>query len=235
MLSKIFSKFSKTETLVEKERQYLFYEQVSRDIQSGRKDEGVWAKAFSEAMGDEQKAKAIYIKLMAERLSLNYESIQESKISNLNSGTELGNPNHSDFGTPLGKDALTLETLQTILKKFIEDPDGGKFFVLTISEAENIYVQANCNVAGETTFELTSQHFLVHPDLMTSERIETLLSLGWNPPEDENSNFFRTLSDESLVNQLYTEQISGFLLDSIRVFGLTDEKISPFYSSNSNN
>lgn len=235
MLSKIFSKFSKTETLVEKERQYLFYEQVSRDIQSGRKDEGVWAKAFSEAMGDEQKAKAIYIKLMAERLSLNYESIQESKISNLNSGTESGIPNHPESGTPLGKDALTVETLQTILNTFIEDPDEGRFFVLTISEAENIYVQATCPAAGETTFELTSQNFLVHPDLMTSERIETLLSLGWNPPKDKNSNFFRTLSDETLINQFNIGQISGFLLDSLRVFDLPDEKISPFYSSNLNN
>ena len=113
---------------------------------------------------------------------------------------------------------MTLETLQTILKKFIEDPDGGKFFVLTISEAENIYVQANCNV-----FELTSQHFLVHPDLMTSERIENFRLA-------ENSISSRSRMSRWLTN--YIEQ--RFLLDSIRVFGLTDEKISPFYSSNSN-
>ena len=70
----LFSKFSKTRKLVDKEIMYGFYEQVSKEIQSGHKEEGVWAKAFAESEGDEQKAKAIYIELMVEKMDLEYEA-----------------------------------------------------------------------------------------------------------------------------------------------------------------
>ena len=70
----LFSKFSKTRKLIDKEVMYGFYEQVSKEIQSGQKDEGVWAKAFSDSEGDEQKAKAIYIELMVEKMVLAYEA-----------------------------------------------------------------------------------------------------------------------------------------------------------------
>ena len=59
---------------MDKEVMYGFYEQVSKEIQSGQKDEGVWAKAFSDSEGDEQKAKAIYIELMVEKMVLAYEA-----------------------------------------------------------------------------------------------------------------------------------------------------------------
>jgi hypothetical protein len=62
--------FSKSRKFIGQEKLYVLYEQVSKDIQSGIKDEGVWAKAFAESEGDEQKAKAKYIELMVERLVL---------------------------------------------------------------------------------------------------------------------------------------------------------------------
>tara|TARA_A100001011_G_C13822456_1_gene639436 strand:- start:35 stop:184 length:150 start_codon:yes stop_codon:yes gene_type:complete len=43
---------------------------VAEGIEQGKRDNGVWAKAFADARGDEQEAKAIYIELFAFFLSL---------------------------------------------------------------------------------------------------------------------------------------------------------------------
>ena len=45
------------------------YEFISEEIDSGKIKKGVWTKALSEAEGDENKTKAIYIKLRFEKLS----------------------------------------------------------------------------------------------------------------------------------------------------------------------
>jgi hypothetical protein len=66
----LFGKFRKTERLISKEVEYELYAQVSDQNQQGPKETGVWAKAFADAKGDEQKAEAIYIELMVERLVL---------------------------------------------------------------------------------------------------------------------------------------------------------------------
>ena len=70
---KSFKKFNKTKKLISQELLYSFYNIVSQEIQQGIKDEGVWAKSFADAQGDEQKTKAIYIELMVERLILKHE------------------------------------------------------------------------------------------------------------------------------------------------------------------
>ena len=70
MFDEIKAKFSKTQKFVDDEKLYYFFFFVSKEIQSGIKDEGVWAKAFTEVSGDEQKAKAKYIELMVNRLIL---------------------------------------------------------------------------------------------------------------------------------------------------------------------
>ena len=77
MIDDLYSKYSKTKKFLDKEILYKFYSQVANDIQSGIKDDGVWAKAYSDAMGDAQKQKAIYIELMVERLILSYEVEEE--------------------------------------------------------------------------------------------------------------------------------------------------------------
>ena len=45
-----------------------FYEQVAAEIAAGQLKPGLWAKAFSEAGGNETAAKAIYIRLRANQL-----------------------------------------------------------------------------------------------------------------------------------------------------------------------
>ena len=79
MIQDLLNKFTKTKTskFINEELVYKFYEQVSKDIQSGIKEEGVWAKAFTFAEGDEQKTKAKYIEFMVERLMLAHEAEKE--------------------------------------------------------------------------------------------------------------------------------------------------------------
>ena len=48
-----------TESYIDEEK---FYELAYDEIESGNLKKGLWAKAFSEAEGDEKKAKALYIK-----------------------------------------------------------------------------------------------------------------------------------------------------------------------------
>lgn len=45
-----------------------YYELASKEIRSGNIREGLWAKAWSQAQGDENKAQAAYIKLRVEAM-----------------------------------------------------------------------------------------------------------------------------------------------------------------------
>jgi hypothetical protein len=45
------------------------YEQVSEEMAAGDIKPGMWTKAYANAMGDENKAKAIYIRMRVEALS----------------------------------------------------------------------------------------------------------------------------------------------------------------------
>lgn len=45
-----------------------FYETVSQEMKLGNVQEGMWMKAFEQAMGDEKKATAIYIKMRVDQL-----------------------------------------------------------------------------------------------------------------------------------------------------------------------
>ncbi len=46
-----------------------FYEQVADELEAGTQKKGLWTRCFAEADGDENRAKAIYIKLRVAQLS----------------------------------------------------------------------------------------------------------------------------------------------------------------------
>tara|TARA_B100000900_G_C20257909_1_gene584746 strand:- start:132 stop:656 length:525 start_codon:yes stop_codon:yes gene_type:complete len=82
MINDLINKFSKTtDKFIEEELVYKYYEEVSKEIQVGIKNEGVWAKAFTISKGDEQKTKAKYIELMVERkiFATKYEGLIKVK------------------------------------------------------------------------------------------------------------------------------------------------------------
>ena len=59
MIEELFKKFSKEHEFITKEELYSMYGIVAEGIEQGKRDNGVWAKAFADARGDEQEAKAI--------------------------------------------------------------------------------------------------------------------------------------------------------------------------------
>ena len=77
MIDDLLKKFSKQHKFISQEMLYEMYAVVSLDIENQTVDRGVWAKAFADAKGDEQVAKAAYIELMVERLILAKEAEQE--------------------------------------------------------------------------------------------------------------------------------------------------------------
>jgi len=91
-MSGLFGKFRKTKKLISKEVEYELYAQVLDQLQQGQKETGVWTKAFADAKGDEQKARAIYIELMVARLVLAKQAKMEfaPNLEKLNSTSVNG-------------------------------------------------------------------------------------------------------------------------------------------------
>jgi hypothetical protein len=55
------------------------YAQAAAELEDGNRDEGLWAKCFAECDGEENRAKARYIKTRAERLAVDEIEVGESK------------------------------------------------------------------------------------------------------------------------------------------------------------
>ena len=70
----MLNKFKKTKKLLTKEEEYELYAEVSKQLAQGKRDEGVWTKAFADSEGDKNKTEAIYIDLMVEKLVLSKKS-----------------------------------------------------------------------------------------------------------------------------------------------------------------
>jgi hypothetical protein len=61
----------------------ILWEQVSVEIKKGERVDSLWARAFSDADGDLNKANARYIKLRVEQLSKTFKSQQTDSIKNI--------------------------------------------------------------------------------------------------------------------------------------------------------
>lgn len=79
MYDDLFNKLKKTNEFITKEQIYALYDQVSKEIESGMKDNGVWTKAYADARGDLQMQKALYIEMMVEKYAL--ASAAEEEVS----------------------------------------------------------------------------------------------------------------------------------------------------------
>ena len=60
------------------------YELISEEIESNNTKKGLWTKAFSESEGDEQKAKALYIKHRFDQIKDGQPQTDEENSSNIN-------------------------------------------------------------------------------------------------------------------------------------------------------
>ena len=55
------------------------YELISEEIESSSTKKGLWTKAFSESEGDENKAKALYIKYRFDQMNDVQPQVEEKK------------------------------------------------------------------------------------------------------------------------------------------------------------
>jgi hypothetical protein len=87
----IFGKY-KTNQAISRLSEEMLYAKVAEEIQRGIRRDGLWAKAISEAELNEDKAKAIYIKLrvqsLVDEINLSKEA-DEQKITRTKSTAEL--------------------------------------------------------------------------------------------------------------------------------------------------
>ena len=65
----------KEEHMIEEE----FYELAYEEIESGNLKKGLWAKAFSESEGDENKTKALYIKYRFDQIKEGHKEIEQEE------------------------------------------------------------------------------------------------------------------------------------------------------------
>lgn len=66
-------------------REEEFYELAGREVAENRLVPAVWSKAFSEALGDQQAALALYIRFRVEQLERGYqqEQVPIARLKNL--------------------------------------------------------------------------------------------------------------------------------------------------------
>ena len=55
------------------------YELISEEIESSSRKKGIWTKAFSEAEGDENKTKALYIKYRFDQIKEGHKEIEQEE------------------------------------------------------------------------------------------------------------------------------------------------------------
>ena len=129
MIDDLFKKFSKQHKFVSQEMLYGMYAIVSQDIESGNRDRGVWAKAFADAKGDEQVAKAAYIELMVERLVLakqaEEELVDQARLSqSWNETKQKVNKGIGDAVNKLDRAAHKLDEATNSSRYYYHEPPG---------------------------------------------------------------------------------------------------------------
>ena len=55
------------------------YESISKEIDNDEKKKGLWTKAFGESDGDENKAKALYIKYRFDQIKAGHKEIEQEE------------------------------------------------------------------------------------------------------------------------------------------------------------
>ena len=97
MFELLYKKMSKAEEFENRERVYSIYDRVSKEIEAGEKDNGVWAKAFSDSKGEATATELLYIKLMVERYVKEASEASKKDALKMNMNLEV-EKNISDTG-----------------------------------------------------------------------------------------------------------------------------------------
>ena len=117
-------------------------------------------------------------------------------------------------------------SIQGLLEIFISDKGvNSTYFIYTISEEENIYVQgiwSDKNSFEEINLELVGKKYLTNPDIFDNYKLEKIISYGWN---HDLENFSRTME----VQDCLSGHLAELIFVSLKVFDIPEYQINPHY------
>ena len=97
----LFKKFKRKVESISNDDDLHIYEQVCAEIERGERDLGVWGKAFTQANGDESKAKAKYIELMVALRKENLANLQRIKQEQQNEHQRIKQEKQKEYRSEL--------------------------------------------------------------------------------------------------------------------------------------
>ena len=107
---------------------------------------------------------------------------------------------------------VTKECMNEILFNYITYFPTG-FFVITVSEQDNVYVQGSRSSGNTFIFETVGSRY---SDKVSVEVMQKLLKLGWSLPSEQSGNFELLVSAEQILDGQAVE----ILLETITIYDL---------------
>lgn len=102
-------------------REERFYEIAAREVVESQLSQAIWGKAFSLTVGDEQKAKALYMKLRVEHLEREYFGSVGDQLRVIRAEVEGGRP----FLCPYCEVRTTAHYVE---RSFVQGPERYRYF-----------------------------------------------------------------------------------------------------------
>tara|TARA_B100000941_G_C28500982_1_gene554185 strand:- start:80 stop:463 length:384 start_codon:yes stop_codon:yes gene_type:complete len=111
------------------------------------------------------------------------------------------------------------QTIQQMFNEYIAADDGNYFFNYTISKSQNVFVQGT-SLDEDYELELTSEDYLIDPDVLDANRVQLLKELGWEIGGGAGM-YVLLVSKEHLQNG----DASSVVYHSLKAYNLLDHEI----------
>ena len=111
------------------------------------------------------------------------------------------------------------QTIQQMFNEYLAADDGNYFFNYTISKSQNVFVQGT-SLGEDYELELTSEDYLIDPDVLDANRVQLLKELGWEIGGGAGM-YVLLVSREHLQNG----DASSVVYHSLKAYNLLDHEI----------
>ena len=116
--------------------------------------------------------------------------------------TSSANANTCDKISDVPSEGIfTQDCINDILTNYITYHPNG-FFVISIHEEKNVYVQAARDEDNTLYIEAVGPHY---SSAVTPKVVHTLIKLGWGLPAEEEGNYNRIIQIDNIFNQKAAE------------------------------
>jgi hypothetical protein len=111
------------------------------------------------------------------------------------------------------------QTIQQMFDEYLAADTGNYFFNYTISKSQNVFVQGT-SLDGDYELELTSEDYLIDPDVLDANGVQLLKELGWEIGGGAGM-YVLLVSKEHLQNG----DASSVVYRSLKAYNLLDHEI----------